>query len=55
MIERTSASIRNAIKLDIIMYVTLNVEQIKNKDILVIIVQRRASRSYYIAEKGFIH
>ena len=52
VIERASASIRNAIKPDITMYVTLNVKQIENKDIIVIRVQRGASRPYYIAEKG---
>ena len=52
VIERAGASIRNAIKPDITMYVILNVEQIENKDIIVIRVQRGASRPYYIAEKG---
>lgn len=52
VIERASASIRNAIKPDITMYVTLNVEQIENKNVIVIRVQRGASRPYYIAEKG---
>lgn len=52
IIERAGASIRNAIKPDVSMYVTLNVEQIENKNIIVITVQRGASRPYYIAEKG---
>ena len=52
VIERASASIRNAIKPDITMYVTLNVEQIENKNVIVIRVQRGISRPYYIAEKG---
>lgn len=52
IIERAGASIRNAIKPDVSMYVTLNVEQIEHKNIIVITVQRGASRPYYIAEKG---
>ena len=52
VIERVGASIRNSIKPDVSMYVTLNVEQIENKNIVVIKVQRGASRPYYIAEKG---
>ena len=36
VIERAGASIRNAIKPDITMYVTLNVEQIENKNVIVI-------------------
>ena len=52
VIERAGASIRNAIKPDVSMYVTLNVEQIENKNIIIIKVQRGASRPYYIAEKG---
>ena len=52
VIERAGASIRNAIKPDVSMYVTLNVEQIENKNIVVIRVQRGVSRPYYIAEKG---
>ena len=52
VIERAGASIRNAIKPDITMYVTLNVEQIENKNVIVIRVQRGISRPYYIAEKG---
>ena len=52
VMEKAGASIRNAIKPDLSMYVTLNVEQIKNKSIVVIKVQRGASRPYYIAEKG---
>ena len=34
------------------MYIMLNVEQIESKNIVVIKVQRGASRPYYIAEKG---
>ena len=34
------------------MYVTLNVQQIERKNIVVIRVQRGISRSYYIVEKG---
>ena len=52
IIERAGASIRNAIKPDVSMYVTLNVELIEKKNIVVIRVQRGASRPYYIAEKG---
>ena len=52
VIERAGASIRNAIKPDVSMYVTLNVEQVENKNIVVIRVQRGVSRPYYIAEKG---
>lgn len=50
--ERAGASIRNSIKPDISMYVTLNLKKIENKNIIVIKVQRGASRPYYIAEKG---
>ena len=52
VIERAGASIRNAIKPDVSMYVTLNVELIEKKNIVVIRIQRGASRPYYIAEKG---
>ena len=52
VIEIAGASIRNAIKPDVSMYVTLNVEQIENKNIVAIRVQRGVSRPYYIAEKG---
>lgn len=52
VIERAGASIRNAIKPDVSMYVTLNVEQVENKNIVAIRVQRGVSRPYYIAEKG---
>lgn len=52
VIERASASIRNAIKPDVTMYVTLNIEDIENKKVVVIKVQRGASRPYYIGEKG---
>lgn len=52
IIERAGASIRNSIKPDLSMYIMLNVEQIENKNIVVIKVQRGASRPYYIAEKG---
>lgn len=52
IIERAGASIRNAIKPDVSMYVTLNIEQIENKNIIAIRVQRGVSRPYYIAEKG---
>lgn len=52
IIERASASIRNAIKPDVTMYVTLNIEDIENKKVVVIKVQRGASRPYYIGEKG---
>lgn len=52
VIERAGASIRNAIKPDVSMYVKLNVEQIENKNIVAIRVQRGVSRPYYIAEKG---
>ena len=52
VIERAGASIRNAIKPDVSMDVTLNVEQIENKNIVAIRVQRGVSRPYYIAEKG---
>ena len=52
VIERAGASIRNAIKPDVSMYVTLNIEQIENKNIVAIRVQRGVSRPYYIAEKG---
>lgn len=52
VIERAGASIRNAIKPDVSMYVILNVEQVENKNIVTIRVQRGVSRPYYIAEKG---
>lgn len=52
IIERAGASIRNAIKPDLSMYVTLDVEKIENKNVIVIKIQRGASRPYYIAEKG---
>lgn len=52
VIERASASIRNAIKPDVTMYVTLNIEDIEEKKVVVIKVQRGASRPYYIGEKG---
>lgn len=52
VMEKAGASIRNAIKPDVSMYVTLNVEQMENKNVVVIRVQRGASRPYYIAEKG---
>ena len=52
VMERAGASIRNSIKPDISMYVTLNLKKIENKNIIVIKVQRGASRPYYIAEKG---
>lgn len=52
ILEKTTASIRNSIKPDISMYVEINLEKIENKEILVIDVQRGASRPYYIAEKG---
>lgn len=52
VVERAGASIRNAIKPDVSMYITLNIEQIENKNIVAIRVQRGASRPYYIAEKG---
>lgn len=52
IIERASASIRNAIKPDVTMYVTLNIEDIEDKKVVVIKVQRGASRPYYIGEKG---
>ena len=52
VIEKAGASIRNAIKPDVSMYVTLNVEQVENKNIVTIRVQRGVSRPYYIAEKG---
>lgn len=51
-IERAGASIRNSIKPDISMYITLKLEEIDNKKVVVIKVQRGASRPYYIAEKG---
>lgn len=52
VMERASASIRNAIRPDLSMYVALKVEKIENKNVVVIKVQRGASRPYYIAEKG---
>ncbi|MDH6456398.1 ATP-dependent DNA helicase RecG [Fusobacterium sp. PH5-7] len=52
IMERAGASIRNSIKPDISMYVTLNLKKIENKNVIVIKVQRGASRPYYIAEKG---
>ncbi len=52
VMERASASIRNAIRPDLSMYVSLKVEKIENKNVVVIKVQRGASRPYYIAEKG---
>ena len=52
VMERASASIRNAIRSDLSMYVSLKVEKIENKNVVVIKVQRGASRPYYIAEKG---
>ena len=52
VMERAGASIRNAIKPDVTMYVSLNVEEIENRKVVVIRVQRGASRPYYIAEKG---
>lgn len=52
VMERAGASIRNSIKPDISMYVTLNLKKIENKNVIVIKVQRGASRPYYIAEKG---
>lgn len=50
--ERAGASIRNSIKPDISMYVTLNLKKIENKNVIIIKVQRGASRPYYIADKG---
>ena len=52
IMERASASIRNAIRPDLTMYVTLNIEEMENKKVIVIKIQRGASRPYYIAEKG---
>lgn len=52
VMERAGASIRNAIKPDVTMYVSLNVERIENKNVVVIRVQRGSSRPYYIGEKG---
>ena len=52
VMERAGASIRNSIKPDISMYVTLNLRKIENKNVIIIKVQRGASRPYYIAEKG---
>lgn len=52
IMERAGASVRNSIKPDISMYVTLNLKKIENKNVIVIKVQRGASRPYYIAEKG---
>lgn len=52
VMERAGASIRNSIKPDITMYVSLNIEEVENKKIVVVKVQRGASRPYYIAEKG---
>lgn len=45
-------SIRNAIKPDITPFIKIQNEEIKNKDIIKIEVQRGTSRPYYIAEKG---
>ncbi|WP_462350552.1 RNA-binding domain-containing protein [Fusobacterium varium] len=52
VMERAGASIRNSIKPDISMYVTLNLKKIENKNVIVIKIQRGASRPYYIADKG---
>lgn len=52
VMERAGASIRNSIKPDISMYVTLNLKKIENKNVIIIKVQRGASRPYYIADKG---
>lgn len=45
-------SIRNAIKPDITPFIKIQNEEIKNKNIIKIEVQRGTSRPYYIAEKG---
>ncbi|SPT70410.1 RNA-binding domain-containing protein [Anaerobiospirillum thomasii] len=52
VIERASASIRDAIKPDLSMHVSLKVTKVENKDIVVIEVLRGTYRPYYIAEKG---
>lgn len=51
-IERASAYIRNSIKPDLSMFVNLKIEEIENKKIVVIKIQRGVSRPYYIYEKG---
>lgn len=45
-------SIRNSIKPDITSFVKIYNEEIQNKDIIKIDVQRGTSRPYYIADKG---
>ena len=52
VLNQVVLSIRNSIKPDITMYCKVKVEKIKNKDVIVIQVQRGALRPYYIAEKG---
>ena len=52
VIEKVSGTIRNSIKPDVTMYVNLSVEQIDKKNVVVIKVNRGASRPYYIYEKG---
>jgi len=52
VLNQVVLSIRNSIKPDITMYCKVKVEKIKNKDVIVIQVQRGALRPHYIAEKG---
>lgn len=52
VLNQVVLSIRNSIKPDITMYCKVKIEKIKNKDVIVIQVQRGALRPYYIAEKG---
>lgn len=51
-LEQVTASIRNSIKPDVTMFVTTDIELIKGKNVVVVRVQRGASRPYYIADKG---
>lgn len=44
--------IRDAIKPDISMFTTCNIENVENKNVIVISVQRGTVRPYYITEKG---
>ena len=52
VLNQVVLSIRNSIKPDITMYCKVKIEKIKNKDVIVIQIQRGALRPYYIAEKG---
>lgn len=52
VLNQVVLSIRNSIKPDITIYCNSKIEKIKNKNVIVIRVQRGTLRPYYIAEKG---